>query len=166
MGQEWKKGLLNSVVVSDSPSQIEWSHVFGVDYDGNLWIADQNNHVVKYIGQKVGAVYIVAGTFGTSGYFDGNVVKSLFNKPSSIYIWRHSSHNIIRSQNTKPVLFSAAGASNFNCLFATKDNYTAWGGTIITNSRVSNDELKSNAKVKIPETDVINPKFVKMIGKI
>ena len=124
-GSRVKERASKSVIVNDSPSQISWAHVFGVDYEGNLWIADQVNHVVKYIGQQVGAVYVVAGTFGQSGYFDGNVVKSLFNKPSSLYIWRSSSHDKIRAGNMRPVLLSAAGAGNFDCQFATKDNYTS-----------------------------------------
>lgn len=88
-----------AVIVNDSPSQIRWAHVFAVDYDGNLWIADKINHVIKYIGNTVGAVYVVAGNFGTKGYFDGNVVKSLFNEPSGLYIWRSSAHNKVRARN-------------------------------------------------------------------
>jgi hypothetical protein len=46
-GSRVKERASMSVVVEDSPSQIRWSHVFGVDYEGDLWIADKTNHVIK-----------------------------------------------------------------------------------------------------------------------
>ncbi|CAI2372390.1 unnamed protein product [Moneuplotes crassus] len=107
---------------------------------------------------------IVAGTFGASGYFDGNVVKSLLNKPSGLYIWKSSSHNKIRAQNTKPALSSAAGENTFACKFATKDNYTLCGDEIIASSRTNNDGLTSNQKETIPNDGIVNAKNVQMIS--
>lgn len=162
-GSHIKERSSKSVIVNDSPSKIQWAHVYGVDYDGDLWIADKINHVIKFIGNSVGAVYVVAGTFRTSGYFDGNVVKSLFNTPSSLYIWRSSTHDSIRAGNLKPVLFSAAGASTYDWLFATKDNYTSCGGSILTADNEDNDDKQPNQKIFIPEDDVVNEKYVKFI---
>ena len=162
-GSRYQERSSKAVMVNDSPSKIYWAHVFGVDYNGNLWIADKVNHVVKYIGQEIGAIYLVAGVFGTSGYRDGNVVKSLFNSPSSLYIWRSSTFQGIRAQNIRPVLFSDEGAANFDCQFATKDNYTSWGGVIIEDNTVNNDNLNPNQKTEIPESDTVDSSKVKFI---
>ena len=140
-GSHFKERSSKENLVNDSPTLLSLSYTYSNDYDSNLWISDKNNHVIKYIDHVIGAVYIVAGVYGTSGYRDGNVVKSMFNKPTSIDVWRSSTHDQIRAKNTKPVLLSQDGASRYECKFATKDNYTDWGGVLITSDLVNNNKL-------------------------
>ena len=164
-GSHFKERSSKENLVNDGPTLLSLSYTYSQDYDSNLWIADKVNHVIKYIDKVIGAIYIVAGVYGTSGYRDGNVVKSMFNKPTSIDIWRSSTYDQIRAKNTKPVLYTQEGASRYEWKFATKDNYTDWGGVLITSTRVNNDKLTPNQKTAIPDDDTIDEKLLKYIGK-
>jgi len=48
-------------------------------------------------------------------------------------------------------------------MYATKDNYTSCGGSIITDNTINNDLRPPNQKERIPDSDTINPKNVKII---
>lgn len=55
------------------------------DNDGNLFIADYNNHCIRMLSAD-GVVSTVAGQPGTAGYRDGGPVESLFNQPWGVAV--------------------------------------------------------------------------------
>ena len=63
----------------DTPSQI------CVDYDGNLFVADANNHCIRKITQN-GIVTTVIGQPGISGTLDGGPDDALFNFPEGVTV--------------------------------------------------------------------------------
>lgn len=55
------------------------------DNDGNLFIADYNNHCIRMLSAD-GVVSTVAGQPGTPGYKDGGPVESLFRNPWGVAV--------------------------------------------------------------------------------
>lgn len=55
------------------------------DRDGNLYIADSNNHCIRKITPE-GIVTTVVGIPGSSGYLDGNPEDAQFNNPEGVAI--------------------------------------------------------------------------------
>jgi len=55
------------------------------DNDGNLFIADYNNHCIRMLSAD-GIVTTVAGQPGTAGYKDGGPVESLFRNPWGVAV--------------------------------------------------------------------------------
>ena len=63
----------------DNPTAID------IDSDGNLYIADTMNHVIRKIAPN-GTVSTIAGRAGTPGYADGDALQALFTEPSGIAV--------------------------------------------------------------------------------
>jgi len=59
------------------------------DTDGNLYVADRNNHCIRKITPD-GTVSTFAGQPGTSGYADGLLLESLFKYPESVHYCKAS----------------------------------------------------------------------------
>jgi len=57
------------------------------DHLGNIFVADQANHVIRKINIK-GEVCTIAGTPGKSGHIDGPALIAKFNDPMSISLDR------------------------------------------------------------------------------
>lgn len=55
------------------------------DYDGNLFVADTNNHCIRKISPQ-GIVTTVIGQRGKSGYIDGGPDDALFNSPEGVTV--------------------------------------------------------------------------------
>ncbi|MDR2804180.1 MAG: IPT/TIG domain-containing protein [Dysgonamonadaceae bacterium] len=67
--------------------EAEFSHPEQITFDaeGNLYIADAGNHVIRKI-ETNGLVSTVIGIGGTSGYQDGNPEEALLNSPSGVAV--------------------------------------------------------------------------------
>lgn len=57
-----------------------------VDSEGNIYIADQNNHCIRKIDIKNGMVSTVAGTPRSAGYEDGEPSKAKLNGPTGVWV--------------------------------------------------------------------------------
>lgn len=80
--------------MNDDPSLIYWGYTFNVDYLGNLWVADSDQHTIFYISKELetwNAIFEVSGVSGRIGMRNGNLAKATFNKPSSIVIYDRNS---------------------------------------------------------------------------
>ncbi len=78
----------NGVGWTDGPvSQAKFNFPRGitVDSEGNVLVADQNNHCIRKISLD-GIVTTIAGQPGKAGYEDGEPDKSLFNQPTGIAV--------------------------------------------------------------------------------
>ncbi|WP_028982467.1 T9SS type A sorting domain-containing protein [Sporocytophaga myxococcoides] len=67
------------------------------DSDGNLFVADGSNHVIKKIS-KDGTITVLAGA-GTSGFADGKGIEAKFSYPSGIAIAKNGDLYITDSNN-------------------------------------------------------------------
>ena len=56
-----------------------------MDKEGNLYIADINNHRIRKVDTKLNVVTTIAGS-GDAGYKDGDPLEAQFNQPSGIYL--------------------------------------------------------------------------------
>ena len=56
-----------------------------VDQDGNVYVADQNNHVIRTI-TPAGATATLAGTAGLAGAADGTGAAARFNSPAGVAV--------------------------------------------------------------------------------
>jgi len=71
--------------------------------DGNMYIADGRNSVIKMISKTQGVVSTFAGT-GTSGYEDGPADQARFNQPQglamdvegNLYVWQTGGNHKVR----------------------------------------------------------------------
>lgn len=77
-GSGFRDGPVAEAIFS-SPKDIKF------DNDGNLFIADYNNHCIRMLSAD-GIVTTVAGQPGTSGYKDGGPVESLFKQPWGVAV--------------------------------------------------------------------------------
>lgn len=59
-----------------------------LDNDGNLYIADENNHCIRMI-DKNGIVTTPIGLPGKAGYVDGNPEVALLNRPKGVAVDKH-----------------------------------------------------------------------------
>jgi alpha-tubulin suppressor-like RCC1 family protein len=69
----------NSIATFNSPTAT------CVDAAGNVFVADQLNHLIRKI-TPAGVVSTVAGTSGVAGYLDATGTAALFNKPNGICV--------------------------------------------------------------------------------
>ena len=56
-----------------------------LDYDGNLFVADEGNHCIRMI-DKEGIVTTPIGIPGKSGYVDGDPEVALFDHPKGVAV--------------------------------------------------------------------------------
>lgn len=104
-------GLLDE---TGEKAQFKNPHGLVFDKEGNLYVADTNNHVIRKV-DKSGKVTTVAGT-GTPGYRDGQGDQAKFNSPYGIaitnegrlYIADTKSH-LLRWIDTNGVVHTLAG---------------------------------------------------------
>ncbi|MFI5335778.1 MAG: hypothetical protein ACHQ5A_03290, partial [Opitutales bacterium] len=81
----------SAAVVGESDgtgSSALFSGPFGLcsDTSGNLYVADTNNHTVRFITSGTGVVTTIAGSAGISGSFDGTHFDALFNLPHGVSV--------------------------------------------------------------------------------
>jgi sugar lactone lactonase YvrE len=57
-----------------------------VDIAGNLYIADTQNHAIRYIDTAAGAVITLAGQPGVPGAADGPAAEATFNSPAGLVV--------------------------------------------------------------------------------
>ena len=89
-----------------------------VDGDGNVYVADNNNHTIRKI-TPAGVVTTLAGTAGSSGSADGTGADARFNSPSgvavdgggNVYVAEYSNHTI-RKITPAGVVTTLVGAAN------------------------------------------------------
>lgn len=74
----WNDGILSDAEFN-TPRQIT------LDNEGNLFVADENNHCIRMI-DKSGVVTTPIGIAGKSGYVDGNPEVALLNKPKGVAV--------------------------------------------------------------------------------
>jgi len=67
-------------------AQFSWPRGIAVDADGNLFVADQSNHLIRKISMPAGEVSTFAGGAGEWGYAEGIGTEARFHYPSSIAI--------------------------------------------------------------------------------
>lgn len=68
-----------------SESKFNFPRGMAVDSEGNVYVCDMNNHVIRKITLD-GLVTTLTGQRGTAGYVDGSLEEALFNQPSGIAI--------------------------------------------------------------------------------
>jgi streptogramin lyase len=61
-------------------------YALAVDAVGNLYVADYNNHAIRYIDLSLGIVKTVAGSLGVSGLTDGVGTAARFNGPAGVTV--------------------------------------------------------------------------------
>ncbi|MDR0574006.1 MAG: IPT/TIG domain-containing protein [Tannerella sp.] len=71
-----------------------------LDNDGNLIVADVNNHCIRQISPE-GIVTTIVGIAGKSGYQDGNSEDALFNSPWGLCIDRNDGSVYIADRGNK-----------------------------------------------------------------
>lgn len=74
----WNDGVVQDAEFN-TPRQIT------LDYDGNLFIADEGNHCIRMI-DKEGIVTTPIGIPGKSGYVDGDPEVALFDRPKGVAV--------------------------------------------------------------------------------
>ncbi len=82
-------GIADSAGYRDGPvSQALFNNPTGVATDeaGNVYVADNGNHVIRKITKATGMVSTIAGSAGKAGYADGTGTSALFNSPFGIAI--------------------------------------------------------------------------------
>lgn len=89
----WKDGKLEDARFN-GPRQMV------LDNDGNLIIADVNNHCIRQISPE-GIVSTIVGIAGKSGYQDGNSDDALFNAPWGLCIDRNDGSIYIADRGNK-----------------------------------------------------------------
>lgn len=68
-------------------ARFKWPQGIAIDSDGNLYVADTGNFVIRKI-TPAGVVTTVAGAAGTSGYVDGNIGNARFGNPVALAVNR------------------------------------------------------------------------------
>ena len=76
--QGYKDGNPTTTALLNHPASV------AVDADGDIFVADTGNCVVRELSTTTGAVSTVAGVATTSGYLDGRGSTALFNSPAGI----------------------------------------------------------------------------------
>lgn len=111
-GKAGQKGFadgVGSVARFDSPAGI------GVDRRGNIYIADEGNHIIRKI-TPTGVVSTIAGIVGEAGHENGAGAKAKFYLPSGLAvsadgeIFVHDWSRVIRKITSEGVVTPIAGA--------------------------------------------------------
>jgi len=89
----WKDGKLEDARFNGLRQMV-------LDNDGNLVVADVNNHCIRQISPE-GIVTTIVGIAGKSGYQDGNPDDALFNSPWGICIDRRDGTIYIADRGNK-----------------------------------------------------------------
>ncbi|MDR3268520.1 MAG: IPT/TIG domain protein, partial [Tannerella sp.] len=71
------------------------------DQDGNLYIADYNNHCIRRLNTVEGIVETVVGIPGQSGWKDGGKEEALFNNPNGIVVGNDGSVYVADFNNSR-----------------------------------------------------------------
>lgn len=58
-----------------------WPQGIAINSEGDIFIAEKNNHTIRKIDHRTKVVSTVAGQAGVSGYEDGDPLEALFNTP-------------------------------------------------------------------------------------
>ncbi len=66
-------------------ARFNFPNALAVDGSGNLYVADENNHVIRKIS-AAGVVTTLAGLAGTSGQADGTGTSARFNQPTGVSV--------------------------------------------------------------------------------
>jgi sugar lactone lactonase YvrE len=113
-------GLSGSTDGVGSEARFDRPTAVAVDREGNVFVADQNNHVVRKIS-AAGAVTTFAGLADVSGTADGASSTARFNQPTGIavdgagtvYVVEFSNHTLrrITADGTVTTLAGRAGVS-------------------------------------------------------
>lgn len=69
-------------------ARFKWPQGIAIDSDGNLYVADTGNFVIRKI-TPAGVVTTVAGAAGTSDYVDGNIGNARFGNPVAVAVNRN-----------------------------------------------------------------------------
>lgn len=102
-------------------AKLKWPRGLALDKDGNLYIADSLNHVVRKVTPG-GTIHNVAGVFGQEGYNGDNqpAIAAKLNGPmdvavdggGNLYI-AEGSANRVRKVNTNGIILPYAGTGEF-----------------------------------------------------
>lgn len=68
----------------DGPAEqalFNWPQGIAINSEGDIFIAEKNNHTIRKIDHRTKVVSTVAGQAGVSGYEDGDPLEALFNTP-------------------------------------------------------------------------------------
>lgn len=113
-------GLSGSIDGVGSEARFDRPTAVAVDREGNVFVADQNNHIVRKIS-AAGAVTTFAGLADASGTADGASSTARFNQPTGIavdgagtvYVVEFSNHTLrrITADGTVTTLAGRAGVS-------------------------------------------------------
>ncbi len=98
----YSDGAATSVAQFNNPVGI------AVDGNGNVYVADMNNSVVRKISG--GQVSTVAGQQGDSGYLDGLGANALFNAPIGVAV--DGSNNVYIADSQVPIIGSTAAGND------------------------------------------------------
>jgi hypothetical protein len=105
----------------------------------NLFVADDNNHVIRKIDTATGAVTTLAGSFGFPGATDGTGANARFRSPTGIvavgtilFVCDTGNHTIRRIVSTSGAVTTLAGAPGSSG-FA--DNNAGPGGALFSSPR-------------------------------
>jgi hypothetical protein len=94
--------------------------IIGIDFDknGNIFFADNSNHVIRKIDINTGILSTIAGTSGTAGgsTYNGSATSSLINTPRDLLIdsngniyFPSSSGHVINKIDTNGIITKIAG---------------------------------------------------------
>lgn len=61
-----------------------WPQGIAINSEGDIFIAEKNNHTIRKIDHRTKIVSTVAGQAGVAGYEDGDPLESLFNIPMGL----------------------------------------------------------------------------------
>jgi len=127
------QGIVNTIAgiavagFSNAKDSVKFNGPAGlaVDASGNVYIADQNNSLIRLVNTQ-GTVTTFAGTTGTAGLVNGTGAAALFNGPTGIatdisgnvYV-ADNGNNVIRKITSKGVVTTLAGSGNRGALDGT-----------------------------------------------
>lgn len=108
-------------------ARFKWPQGIAIDADGNLYVADTGNFVIRKI-TPAGVVTTVAGAAGTSDYVDGNTGNARFGNPVAVAVSRNGTLHV--ADNLRIRSISTAGRVSTTALIPIGSNVS--GGRMAT----------------------------------
>ncbi|WP_137171456.1 hypothetical protein [Massilia sp. HP4] len=108
-------------------ARFKWPQGITIDADGNLYVADTGNFVIRKI-TPAGVVTTVAGAAGTSDFVDGNAGNARFVNPVAVAVGRNGTIHV--ADNLRIRSITTAGRVSTTALIPIGSNVS--GGRVAT----------------------------------